>query len=241
MKITKAMILCAGFGKRLRPLTLSSPKPLLKIGGKTLLSNTLNILEQFGIKHVIINIHYLGDQIIDYIKKNEFNMAITTINEKDKILDTGGGVLNALKYFSNEPFIIINPDTIWNLNYLEELKTMEKEFLINKNNKCFLLVVSKNKSFDQSFKGDFNLENNLISRKGADVLKYIYTGVQIIKPDIFDHSSLKVFSINKVWDELIQNKVLFGKESNIDFLHVSTINIYKSLLEKNFKHQKEYF
>ena len=106
---------------------------------------------------------------------------------------------------------------------------MEKEFFINKNNKCFLLVVSKNKSFDQSFKGDFNLENNLISRKGADVLKYIYTGLQIIKPDIFDCSSLKVFSINKVWDELIQNQALFGKESNIDFLHVSTLNVYKKL------------
>jgi MurNAc alpha-1-phosphate uridylyltransferase len=223
MKITKAMILCAGFGKRLRPLTLSSPKPLLKIDGKTLLSNTLNILEQFGIKQVVINVHYLGEQIIDYIKK------------KDKILDTGGGVLNALQHFSNEPFIVINPDTIWNSSYLEEIKTMEKEFFINKKNKCFLLVVNKNKSFDQSFKGDFNLENNLISRKDTDDLKYIYTGVQIIKPDVFDHFSLKVFSINKIWDELIQNKVLFGKESNINFLHVSNINIYKSLLEENFK------
>ena len=236
MKITRAMILCAGFGKRLRPLTLSSPKPLLKIGDKTLLSNTLNILEQFGIKHVVINIHYLGDQIIDYIKRNEFNMEITTVTEKDKILDTGGGVLNALKHFSSEPFIVISPDTIWNSNYLEELKAMEKEFFINKKNKCFLLVVNKNKSFDQSYKGDFNLENNLISRKDMDNLKYIYTGVQIIKPDVFDHLNLKVFSLNKIWNELIQNKVLFGQESNINFLHVSTINIYKSLLEKNFKY-----
>ena len=236
MKITKAMILCAGFGKRLRPLTFSSPKPLLKIGDNTLLSNTLNILEQFGIKQVVINVHYLGDQIIDYVKKNEFNMAVTTVREKDKILDTGGGVLNALQHFSNEPFIVINPDTIWNSSYLEEIKTMEKEFFINKKNKCFLLVVSKNKSFDQSFKGDFNLENNLITRKNTDDLKYIYTGVQIIKPDVFDHLNLKVFSLNKIWNELIQNKVLFGKESNINFLHVSTINIYKSLLEKNFKY-----
>ena len=236
MKITKAMVLCAGFGKRLQPLTLSSPKPLLKIGGKTLLSNTLNILEQFGIKQVVINVHYLGDQIIDYIKKNEFNMAITTVSENDKILDTGGGVLNVLQHFSNEPFIVINPDTIWNSNYLEELKTMEKEFFKNKKNKCFLLVVNKNKSFDQSYKGDFNLENNLISRKDMDNLKYIYTGVQIIKPDVFDHLNIKVFSLNKIWNELIQNKVLFGKESNINFLHVSTINIYKSLLEKNFKY-----
>ena len=236
MKITKAMILCAGFGKRLRPLTLSSPKPLLKIGDKTLLSNTLNILEQFGIKHVVINIHYLGDQIIDYIKRNEFNMEITTVTEKDKILDTGGGVLNALQHFSSEPFIVINPDTIWNSNYLEEFKAMEKEFFKNKKNKCFLLVVNKDKSFDQSFKGDFNLENNLISRRDKDDLKYIYTGIQIIKPDVFHHLSVKVFSINRIWDKLIQNKVLFGKESNINFLHVSTINIYKSLLEKDFKH-----
>jgi len=236
MKITRAIILCAGFGRRLHPLTLSSPKPLLKIGGKTLLSNTLDILEQFGIKQIVINVHYLADQIIDYIKKNEFNMAITTENEKGKILDTGGGVLNALQHFSNKPFIVVNPDTIWNSNYLEELRKMEKEFFINKKNKCFLLVVNKNKSFDQSFEGDFNLENNLISRKDKENLKYIYTGIQILTPNVFDHLDLKVFSINKIWDRLIQNGNLFGMVSNINFLHVSTLNVYKRLLEKHFKH-----
>ena len=236
MKITKAMILCAGFGKRLRPLTFSSPKPLLKIGDQTLLSNTLHMLEQYGVKKTVINVHYLGNHIIDYINKNKFSMAITIVNEKDKILDTGGGILNAIEHFSNEPFIVINPDTIWNSNYLNELKIMEKEFSMNKKNKCSLLVVNKNKSFDQSLNGDFNLENNLITRKDTDELKYIYTGFQIVKPDIFDHSNLKVFSINKIWDELIQDKVLFGKESNINFLHVSTKNIYESLLETHFKH-----
>ena len=236
MKITRAIILCAGFGRRLHPLTLSNPKPLLKIGDKTLLSNTLDILEQFGIKQIVINVHYLADQIIDYIKKNEFNMAITTENEKGKILDTGGGVLNALQHFSNKPFIVVNPDTIWNSNYLEELRKMEKEFFINKKNKCFLLVVNKNKSFDQSFKGDFNLENNLISRKDKENLKYIYTGIQILTPNVFDHLDLKVFSINKIWDRLIQNGNLFGMVSNINFLHVSTLNVYKRLLEKHFKH-----
>jgi MurNAc alpha-1-phosphate uridylyltransferase len=236
MKITKAMILCAGFGKRLRPLTLSSPKPLLKIGDQTLLSNTLHMLEQYGVKKAVINVHYLGNHIMDYINKNKFSMAITIVNEKDKILDTGGGILNAIEHFSNEPFIVINPDTIWNSNYLNELKIMEKEFSMNKKNKCSLLVVNKNKSFDQALNGDFNLENNLVTRKDTDELKYIYTGFQIVKPDIFDHSNLKVFSINKIWDKLIQDKVLTGKESNINFLHVSTKNIYKSLLETHFKH-----
>ena len=236
MKITKAMVLCAGFGKRLHPLTLSNPKPLLKIGDNTLLSNTLNFLNQSGIKQIIINVHHLGNHIINYINKNKFNTAITIIHEKDDILDTGGGILNALAHFSNEPFFAINPDTIWNQNYLEELKVMEKNFFTNKKSKCFLLVVNKNKSFDRSIKGDFNLENNLINRKDKENLKYIYTGAQILTPNVFDHLDLKVFSINKIWDQLIQNSNLFGIESNVNFLHVSTVNVYKRLLEKYFKH-----
>jgi len=231
MKITKAMILCAGFGKRLRPLTLSSPKPLLKIGGKTLLSNTLNILEQFGIKQVVINVHYLGEQIVDYVNKKKFNLTINIVEEKDKILDTGGGVLNAIQYFSKEAFLIINPDTIWNSHYLEELKLMQKVFFENKK-KCLLLVVNKKKSFDQSLNGDFNLKNNLIRRKDGDNLEYIYTGLQIIKPEVFSDISKKVFSINRIWDKLIADNELHAIESNIDFLHVSTLDIYKSLLEK---------
>ena len=234
--IKKAMILAAGFGKRIHPVTLKCPKPLLKIGNETLLSNALKFLELFGIKQAVINVHYLGEQIVDYINSNQFNLSINVVKEKDKILDTGGGVLNAIQYFSNEPFLIINPDTIWNSHYLKELKLMEKLFFENKKNKCFLLVVNKEKSFDQSFKGDFNLKNNLINRKHSDNLKYIYTGLQIIKPKVFSGNDAKVFSINKIWDKLIERNELYGMESNIDFLHVSTLNIYKNLLEKKFKH-----
>jgi len=141
--IKKAMILAAGFGKRLNPLTLNIPKPLLKIGSETLLSNTVNFLENYGIKEVVINVHYFSDQIIEYVNKKKFNLKITIVNEKEKILDTGGGVLNALKYFE-ESFVCINPDTIWNINYLEELKKMENNFFLNKE-KCYLLIVNKKK------------------------------------------------------------------------------------------------
>ena len=233
--IKKAMILAAGFGKRIHPLTLKCPKPLLKIGNATLLSNTLKFLELFGITQVVVNVHYLGEQIVDYISENKFNLTITIVKEKDKILDTGGGVLNAIQHFSHEPFLIMNPDTIWNLHYLKELKLMEKTFFENKKSKCSLLVVNKEKSFDQSFKGDFNLENNLISRKDGDDLNCIYTGLQIIKPEVFSDLDLEVFSINRVWNNLIEINELCGMKSDIDFLHVSTLDIYKSLLKKNFK------
>ena len=231
--IKKAMILAAGFGKRIHPLTLKCPKPLLKIGNETLLSNALKFLELFGIKQAVINVHYLGEQIVDYINRNQFNLSINVVKEKDKILDTGGGVLNAIQYFSNEPFLIINPDTIWNSHYLKELKLMEKLFFENKKGKCSLLIVNKEQSFDQSIKGDFNLKNNLINRKDTDDLNCIYTGLQIIKPEVFSDLDAEVFSINKIWDMLIETNELHGIESHIDFLHVSTLDIYKNLLEKN--------
>jgi len=225
--IKKAMILAAGFGKRVNPLTLNVPKPLLKIGRKTLLSNTINFLENYGIKEAVINVHYFSDQIIKYVNKKKFNLKITIVNEKEKILDTGGGILNALKYFK-ESFICINPDTIWNLNYLEELKKMENNFFINKE-KCHLLIVNKKKSFDNNIKGDFNLQNTLVTREENENLKYIYTGLQIINPKVFSNIKDQVFSINKVWNKLIQNEELFALESNINFLHVSTLDIYKKL------------
>ena len=233
--IKKAMILAAGFGKRIHPLTLNKPKPLLKIGNETLLSNTLKFLKQYGLEKIVINVHYLADQIVQYISTNKFGLSITIVKEKDKILDTGGGILNAIRYFSNEPFIIINPDTIWSSFHLKELIEMEKMFFEKKNNKCTLLVVNKKKSFDQSFKGDFNLKSNLISRINKDSSNYIYTGMQIIKPEVFSGVSPGVFSINKIWDQLITNGYLYGMESNSSFLHVSTLDIYKSLLKK-FKH-----
>jgi len=225
--IKKAMILSAGFGKRLNPLTLNCPKPLLNIGKETLLSNTINFLEKCEIKEVVINVHYLGNQIIEYINKKKFNLKIATINEKEKILDTGGGILNALNYF-NESFFCVNPDTIWNVNYVNELKEMENNFISNKK-KCLLLVVNKIKSFDKNLKGDFNIKNGIIDRKKDKDLKYIYTGLQIIDPKIFFDINEKIFSINKVWNNLIQNKKLYGLESKNDFLHVSTLDIYKKL------------
>ena len=230
--IRKAMILAAGFGKRLNPLTIDLPKPLLKIGKETLLSNTLKFLKSYGIEEVVVNVHYLRDQILNYIKSEKFRINIKIVEEKNNILDTGGGILNALNYFSNEPFLVINPDTVWNLQYLNELKKMEELFFKNEKIKSLLLIVNKNKSFDKSLKGDFSLKKNLISRKKEDNLNYIYTGLQIINPSIFINYQEKVFSINKIWNILLEKNELYGIESDINFHHVSNLEIYKKLLTK---------
>ena len=226
------MILAAGFGKRLNPLTIDLPKPLLKIGKETLLSNTLKFLKSYGIEEVVVNVHYLRDQILNYIKSEKFRINIKIVEEKNNILDTGGGILNALNYFSNEPFLVINPDTVWNLQYLNELKKMEELFFKNEKIKSLLLIVNKNKSFDKSLKGDFSLKKNLISRKKEDNLNYIYTGLQIINPSIFINYQEKVFSINKIWNILLEKNELYGIESDINFHHVSNLEIYKKLLTK---------
>ena len=225
------MILAAGFGRRVLPLTATKPKALLKIGKETLLSNTLNFLQSFGIEEVVINVHYLGEKIIEYINNNKFDLNIKIVEEKKKVLDTGGGVLNAINNFSRGPFIIINPDTIWSSKYLKELKEMEKIF-VKKKNKCLLLVVRNEKSFDKSFTGDFNLKKNLIFKENGKNLNYTYTGMQIVKSDIFLSIPEKIFSINKIWDKLILEKKLHAFESNINFSHVSTLNIYKKILKK---------
>ena len=125
--IKKAMILAAGFGKRIHPLTLRTPKPLLKIGKETLLSNTLKFVQSLGIQDVVINVHYLAEEIISYLDQNKFDLNLIIIEEKKEILDTGGGVLNAIKIFP-EIFSCINPDTIWNKLYYRKLKSMEKFF-----------------------------------------------------------------------------------------------------------------
>tara|TARA_B100000029_G_scaffold433213_1_gene445930 strand:+ start:237 stop:941 length:705 start_codon:yes stop_codon:yes gene_type:complete len=230
--IKRAMILAAGFGKRVQPLTIDCPKPLLKIGNETLLSNTLKFLEFFGIEEAVINIYHLGEQIIDFVNKNQFNLKIKIVKEKEKILDTGGGVLNAIEYFSNEPFLIINPDTVWSKDHLKELKKMDEMFSKNKKSKCLLLVVDKKKSFDKSFEGDFDLEKDLINRKNKKNFNFIYTGLQIINPEVFSNFKVEAFSINLIWNKLIEKNELHGIESDVDFLHVSTLDIYQKLLKK---------
>ena len=128
MKIKTALILCAGYGKRLNPLTLTTPKPLLKINQITLLENCINLIVSLGIKKILVNTFYLEEKIKNFIEEKKFKIEIKIIKDGNNILNTGGGVLNMVNSSEDMDFLVFNPDTIWNKNYYEELKVLNLVF-----------------------------------------------------------------------------------------------------------------
>ena len=229
MNIKYGMILAAGLGKRMQPLTIKTPKPLLEINNYTLLERAINLLISYGVQEISINVHYLPDQIKSFINIKKFKVKITISNEENLLLDTGGGVLKGTQNFGDNPFFVINPDTVWSKHYLVELKSLEAIYL--KNNKPTLLLVNKKLSIDPSFKGDFNLNNEKISKDSEN--QFIFTGLQIINRSVFTNEKSEVFSLNKVWNKLIKDKNLLGLESNQKFYHLNTSDMYRKIQSLN--------
>lgn len=229
MNIKYGMILAAGLGKRMQPLTLKTPKPLLEINNYTLLERAINLLISHGVQEISINVHYLPDQIKSFINRKKFKVKITISNEENLLLDTGGGVLKGTQNFGDNPFFVINPDTVWSKHYLTELRSLEVIYL--KNNKPTLLLVNKKLSIDPSFKGDFNLNNEKISKDSEN--QFIFTGLQIINRSVFTNEKSEVFSLNKVWNKLIKDKNLLGLESNQKFYHLNTSDMYRKIQSLN--------
>ena len=228
MKINTALILCAGYGKRLNPLTLAEPKPLLKINEMTLLENCINLIKFLGIKKIIINTFYLKEKIKNFVSKKKFDVNIKIIDDGKKILNTGGGILNMMNSSKESDFLILNPDTVWNQGYLEKIKGMENFYFTNQI-KNILLLVNKNLSFDKKLKGDFNLLKNKIKKDLQNDL--IYTGCQIMNKDLFDSHSVSDFSISEVWNRLVSKNELYGYESIESFYHLTNLETYKELLK----------
>ena len=228
MNIKYGMILAAGLGKRMQPLTLKTPKPLLEINNSTLLERAINLLISHGVREISINVHYLPDQIKSFINRKKFQVNITISNEEN-LLDTGGGVLKGTQDFGDNPFFVINPDTVWSKHYLTELKNLEDIYF--KNKKPTLLLVNKKLSIDPSFKGDFNLNNEKISKDIEN--EFIFTGLQIINRDALMSEKSEVFSMNKVWNKLIKDKNLLGLESIQKFYHLNTSDMYKKIQSLN--------
>ncbi len=227
MKINTALILCAGYGKRLNPITLDIPKPLLKVNDLTLLDHCIQLIIKLKIKKILINTFYLKEKIFKFLENHSYKIDIEVIEDGNFILNTGGGVLNLVNKSDDENFLVFNPDTIWNEKYVEEINMMINLYF-SKKMKNTLLLVNKKLSFDKNIEGDFNLQNFLINQKNKN---YIYVGCQILNRSIFKKEKLTDFSIKRIWQDLIKNNQLYGFESKINFYHATNLKIFKKLID----------
>ena len=226
MQINSALILCAGLGKRLNPITLKTPKPLLLINNKTILEKCIILVIKLGIKKIYLNTFYLGEQISNFIKSKNFPINIQIINDGKDILNTGGGILNMINNSSDNDYLIFNPDTLWSENYTNEIKNMCNFYFSNKLSNI-LLTVDKELSFDKSFKGDFRLRNNLLEK--ANKNNFIYIGCQILNRNLFKNFKVENFSISEIWNELLKKNELNGFESFNKFFHLTNLETFKKL------------
>jgi len=226
VKINTALILCAGFGKRLNPITLNTPKPLLEIKDISMLERCISLIEKLGVQKILMNTFYLKDQFLDFLNRKNFNIDIEIIEDGEHILDTGGGIQNMIKDSNEKDFLIFNPDTMWSNDYKDEILKMEKMYFSQKLENI-LLLVNKKLSFDKKLKGDFNLKNNLINKEAEK--EFIYIGCQIINKKLFIKEKIENYSILEIWNNLLDQKKLFGYESRKDFYHLTDLDIFKKL------------
>ena len=225
MKINTALILCAGYGKRLNPLTLNTPKPLLELDNITMLESCINLIINLGMNKIFLNTFYLGKQIEDFIKNKTFPIDIKIIEDGKEILNTGGGILNMINNSQDENFLIFNPDTLWTENYKNEIDKMQDLYFTKKLNNI-LLLTNKKLSFDKNLKGDFELSNNLLKKNNKE---FIYIGCQILNKELFRNHKVINFSIKDLWDERLKKGELNGFESFNKFYHLTNLETFKKL------------
>ena len=231
MKNFSLMILAAGYGKRMKHLTKEVPKPLLKINDRELLSYNIDFFLNLGCNKIVINTHYLHNEIKIFVEKKFSNKNINLIFEPE-LLNTGGGIKNALSYFGEKNFLVTNSDILWNDDNRKDINDFISEY--QKIKFCKLLLV-ENKKFKglKKKEGDFKLEKDLISRwKKNDPYLY-FSGLQIINPNIFSQIKQYAFSMNLLWDILIKNNQLQGQISNSVVTHIGDINSYNQIKKFN--------
>ena len=222
-----AMILAAGLGKSLRPITENCPKPLIKVNQKALLGHAIDALINVGIKDIIVNTHYQPEQIKNYLASYYPKEKISITYEKE-LLDTGGGVKNAIKLFKEEFVLVINSDIFWNFENYPDLKKLLRSD--TKNLKCNMLLSNLNSAYGiLNRKGDFKFINNHLERNNDEEKGFYFSGAQLINVSIFKSFSNNKFSFNEIWDFLIKDKLLKGIVMNSRFLHLGEFEGFKYL------------
>ena len=216
------MILAAGYGTRLKPITDKIPKPLVKVAGITLLQNVLDHVIKLNCEKIIVNTHYQHEKISDFIKNNYSNNNID-ISYETELLDTGGGVKNALPLFKSNEVLILNSDIYWNLNNFADIKDSIQNY--RSEQKCKLLLVPAEQAHGINInKGDFIINDGLIKRFKEKQKILIYSGAQIISLDILNDIQKEKFSFNIVWDKLIDKQLIFGDIMKSEWYHIGDIN-----------------
>ena len=220
--LTTAMVLAAGLGQRMRPLTADKPKPLVPVAGRTLLDRVLDRLAEGGITRAVVNVHYLGDQIIDAVAGRE-EPAIEISDERAELLDTGGGVARALPLLGDAPFFVQNSDSIWIEGPENNLARMRR-YWDDARMDCLMLLAMTTTSTGYAGRGDFAMDSQgkLSRRDEHGVVPFVFTGVSIAHPRLFEGTPDGPFSLNLVWDRAMTAGRLYGLRLEGKWMHVGS-------------------
>lgn len=216
-----AMILAAGMGKRMRPLTASQPKPLIRVSGKPLIDHALDRLGEAGVANAVVNVHYLADALEAHVLER-LNPTVTISDEREHLLETGGGMLKALPNLP-DPFFSLNSDNIWldgPRSAFHDLSTRWDPDEMD----ALLLVVSHSKAENFSGKGDFHMDANgqLTRRKSGRIAPFIYTGIQLVSHRLMRDAPTGAFSTNVLWSRAIEEGRLYGTSFTGKWYEVGT-------------------
>ncbi|HPF22899.1 MAG TPA: nucleotidyltransferase family protein [Hyphomonas sp.] len=215
-----AMVLAAGLGTRMRPLTDDCPKPLIEVRGKALIDRMLDPLVASGVKRAVVNVHYLADQVEAHLKaRNDIEIVIS--DERGEVLETGGALAKARPLLGDDPIIVANTDAFWEPTSPEPVAALAAAFDPAAMD-AILLVADTGRSLGFDGAGDFfRDEDGAMTRRGqAASAPYAYCGLRIIKPQLYDNQPVERFSALRVWDALIPQRRLHGLVLDRFWLHV---------------------
>jgi MurNAc alpha-1-phosphate uridylyltransferase len=222
VKPSKAMVLAAGLGLRMRPLTNTMPKPLVQVAGSALLDHVLDKLAQAGVGEAVVNVHYLPDQIIDHTATRA-HPKVTISDERDMVLGTGGGVVKALPLLGSEPFYHLNADTMWIDGVRPNLARLAEAFDPQRMDILLLMAPTAN-SIGYAGSGDYAMlpDGALRRRKENQVVPFVYAGVAILSPALFRDAPSGEFSLTRLFDRANDEERLFGLRLDGLWMHVGT-------------------
>jgi MurNAc alpha-1-phosphate uridylyltransferase len=222
VKPAKAMVLAAGLGIRMRPLTERMPKPLVPVAGQPLLDHVLDKLAEAGVREAVVNVHYLPDQIIDHVASRTLPH-VTISDERDAVLGTGGGVVKALPLLGDAPFFHVNADTLWIDGVRSNLARLAEAFDPARMD-ILLLMAPTTSSIGYQGRGDYAMaaDGTLRKRKEHQVVPFVYAGVGIMSPAVFEDAPGGEFSLTKIFDHAGEQERLYGLRMDGVWMHVGT-------------------